>query len=157
MKLDMMKTTAATVALAALLLVGCSDTNMTNDSLSYDDRQPVTQTVPGPDLRDRQPMQTEKAGDLELDNAQVAKVSNATLQNWMSEAQQTLQERRDAATTDIEKEHLEEISDKAEEVSEELASLDADEISEPADEELVKEVLEVQLEVDDMTSSEVDI
>ena len=64
----------------------------------------------------------------------------------MDEVNVTLQGEQ-ATANDEQQENLEDLGERAEEISEDLASIDSEELSQPADPEMVKDVLEVQVEV----------
>jgi hypothetical protein len=64
----------------------------------------------------------------------------------MDEVNVTLQSKQATAHHE-QQEELEDLGERAEEISEDLASIDNEELNRPADPEMVKDVLEVQVEV----------
>ena len=147
MKTNMITSGAVGLTLAALLFAGCTDTQSTSLS-QYDSTgtKPAVQTQAGGPVLDQPETAEAEPADYDFSEAQVADVSNRQLSEWMNEVNTTLESSK-AGANDEQKEGLEELSDRAEEVSEDLASLDTEDMNQPADPEMVKDVLEVQVEV----------
>ncbi|MCA9777872.1 MAG: hypothetical protein KC800_14185 [Candidatus Eremiobacteraeota bacterium] len=144
MKTNMITSGAVGLTLAALLFAGCTDSQSTSVS-QYDG------TGTKPAIRTQAETATtgseaDEPADYDFSDAQVANVSNQQLNEWMNEVNTTLESSK-AGANDEQKEGLEELSERAEEVSEDLASLDTEDMNQPADPEMVKDVLEVQVEV----------
>ena len=148
MKTNMITSGAIGLALTGLLFAGCSDSQSTSVS-QYDatGKKPAVQTQAAVPLLETSEtaMNTEPA-DYDFSDATVAKVSNQQLSSWMDEVKTTLQDKQ-ATANDEQQENLEELGERAEEISEDLASLDSEDLNQPADPEMVKDVLEVQVEV----------
>ena len=144
MKTNMITSGAVGLTLAALLFAGCTDSQSTSVS-QYDG----TGTKPAIRTQAETAMtgsEADEPADYDFSDAQVANVSNQQLNEWMNEVNTTLESSK-AGANDEQKEGLEELSERAEEVSEDLASLDTEDLNQPADPEMVKDVLEVQVEV----------
>ena len=148
MKTNIITSGAIGLALTGLLFAGCSDSQSTSLS-QYDGtgKKPAVQTQAAVPVLESSEMATNtEPADYDFSDATVAKVSNQQLNDWMDEVNVTLRDKQ-ATANDEQKENLEDLGERAEDISEDLASLDSEELSQPADPEMVKDVLEVQVEV----------
>lgn len=84
--------------------------------------------------------------DYNFDDAKVAKMSYDELQSRVTNVQESLKETKDMADSEQEKEGLEMLSSRTENLSQELQNVDA-EMASTAEPEMIRDVLEVEVEV----------
>ena len=132
------KSGAVGLSLAALLFAGCSETSTSTAQMTRAG-QPI-------------PAQTAQSEAVDLDDAKVAEVSYQTLDGWMNEADKMILDSEASATTEADKEKVAELKEKAEELNEDLAAIAPEDMPQRADEDLTKEVMELQVEATQMAS-----
>ncbi|MFA5507900.1 MAG: hypothetical protein WC314_00980 [Vulcanimicrobiota bacterium] len=146
MKTQITTSGVAGLALSALLFTGCSNTRDTQ--VGYDnDRPAAVQTQANTPILEGNSETTEaELADYDFSDATVAEVSNRQLYRWMNEVDIALQSTAESASPE-QMENLAELNERAGELSEDLAAIDTEDLDQPADPDLVKDVMEVQVEV----------
>lgn len=146
MKTQITTSGVAGLALSALLFTGCSNTRDTQ--VGYDnDRPAAVQTQANTPILEGNSETTEaELADYDFSDATVAEVSNRQLYRWMNEIDIALQSTEESASPE-QMENLAELNERAGELSEDLAAIDTEDLDQPADPDLVKDVMEVQVEV----------
>jgi len=117
-------------------------------SLEETSQEPMTTTDRQMTENDNQEAQmaSTPVPDYNFDDAKVAKMSYDELQSRVNNVQETLEETKDMADSEQEKEGLEMLSSRTKNLSQELQNVDA-EMASTAEPEMIRDVLEVEVEV----------